>query len=47
MVGYDPCKGRPNIKKWFDLVRKETAPFFDEAHSKVYEFSAEQIKSNL
>lgn len=47
MVGYDPCKGRPNIKKWLDLVRIETAPYFDEAHKAVYELAAAQIKPNL
>lgn len=30
---YDPYSGRPNLARWQELVKKETNPFFDEAHA--------------
>lgn len=32
LAGYDPSEGRPNIKNWMELVRKETNPHYDDAH---------------
>lgn len=33
IAGYDARKGRPILSAWMDRVRKETNPFYDEAHT--------------
>lgn len=32
IAGYDPLAGRPKLTAWMGRVRKETSPFYEEAH---------------
>lgn len=32
MAGYEPREGRPNLTAWLNRVKKETSPFYEEAH---------------
>lgn len=32
IAGYDPKEGRPKLAAWFERVKKETNPYYDEAH---------------
>lgn len=32
MAGYEPTDGRPILRDWMDRVRKETEPYYGEAH---------------
>ena len=29
---YNPFENRPNLSIWYERVKKETSPFYDEAH---------------
>lgn len=35
MAGYDPTIGRPKLAAWWGRVKKETNPYYDEAHAVV------------
>lgn len=33
IAGYNPFEGRPKLAAWYERVKKESNPFYDEAHS--------------
>lgn len=35
-MGYDVTNGRPKLKAWWNAVRQETNPVYDEAHRTAY-----------
>lgn len=35
LAGYDPYEGRPVLKEWMERVKKETSPYYEEAHAVV------------
>ncbi|KAG5684923.1 hypothetical protein PVAND_014131 [Polypedilum vanderplanki] len=37
MADFDTFKDRPRLKKWHEKVKKETNPYYDEAHKNVYD----------
>lgn len=40
MAGYNPTDGRPLLKEWFDRIKTELNPYYDEAHKFVYLLTA-------
>lgn len=32
LASYNPFEGRPKLSAWYDRVKQETNPFYDEAH---------------
>lgn len=41
LTGYDATVGRPNLSAWWDRVKKETNPYFDEANKIVDKLSSQ------
>lgn len=33
LAGYSPFEGRPRLAAWYERVKKESNPYYDEAHS--------------
>lgn len=33
LAGYDPRQGRPILAAWMERVKRQTNPFYDEAHA--------------
>lgn len=32
LTGYNPCEGRPKLRSWMQAVKRETNPYYDQAH---------------
>lgn len=35
VTGYDPYVGRPKLAAWYERVKNQTSPYYDEAHKKI------------
>lgn len=35
VTGYEPYEGRPKLAAWYERVKSETNPYYDEAHQAV------------
>lgn len=47
MTGYDPTKGRPVLSEWLERVKKETHPYYEEAHIIINKIAAKWNKAKL
>lgn len=46
MAGYETFQGRPKLEAWWNEVKRQTNPVYDEAHRVVYRVVS-QYKGNV
>ena len=42
-VGYDFCKGRPSLTEWFQRVKDQIQPHYDDTHKDIIEFGRNHL----